>query len=652
MFSLIRRIINSRVGVLVTFGVLAVIALAFAAGDVTGLSGRTGILGGEGVARVGSRSVATTDLRRRVQDELRSVRQQQPEADMAALVNAGAVEGLLDRLVTGVALEEFGEDQGMRVSRALIGSELKNIPAFRGPTGQFDQQAYERLIAQQGLTDRQVQAEIARETMAQFLIVPTIGASQVPATLALPYASLLLEQRRGVVSLIPFSSVPAGPAPSDAEANDWYRRNIARYTVPERRVMRYVTVTPETVKAQATPTDAEIRQQYQADAGLYQARQTRDVTLVTVLSQAGANALAAKVKGGTGIAEAARAAGLDPRTVTAADQKTLAASTSDAFAAAAFGAARGAVVGPVRGTLGFVVGRVDAVGQVAGKSLDQARGEIIAKLTTQKSNAAIQKLRDAIEDSLADNANINEVASEQKLTVQATPALLANGTDPDAAGKPADPALLAIAQAGFAAEEGDTPTTAPLAQGAAAQDGSFVVVALDRVVPAAPRPLAQVRERVVADIVADRRRREARRIADAVLAKVRGGTSLADAIRQTGLNAPAPRPLAATRSQLNAQQQVNPLLALLFTTRQGAAQKVESPTGDGWAILQVQRVIPGDARGKPQVVNATRGDLGRVIGQEYVQQFTRAVTSSLGVKRNQGAIDALKKDLLGGGGDQ
>ncbi|MGJ3628093.1 hypothetical protein AB5I41_16005 [Sphingomonas sp. MMS24-JH45] len=42
-----------------------------------------------------------------------------------------------------------------------------------------------------------MQAEIARETMAQFLVVPTIGASQVPATMALPYASLLLSGAKG-----------------------------------------------------------------------------------------------------------------------------------------------------------------------------------------------------------------------------------------------------------------------------------------------------------------------------------------------------------------------------------------------------------------------------------------------------------------------
>ncbi|MGJ3628095.1 peptidyl-prolyl cis-trans isomerase [Sphingomonas sp. MMS24-JH45] len=190
-----------------------------------------------------------------------------------------------------------------------------------------------------------------------------------------------------------------------------------------------------------------MQQQYAADRGLYAARKTRDVTLVTVLNQAAANALAAKVKGGAAIGEAARAAGLETRTVSGADQSTLAASTSDAFAAAAFGAGKGATVGPVRGTLGYVVGRVDAAGEVAGKSLAQARRS--SRLTTQKTNTAIQKIRDAIEDSLADNANLNEVATDQKLTAQATPALLANGTKPEAPAATPDPLMVAVAQAGL-----------------------------------------------------------------------------------------------------------------------------------------------------------------------------------------------------------
>ncbi|MEX6793675.1 hypothetical protein AB2C70_34045, partial [Pseudomonas aeruginosa] len=92
---------------------------------------------------------------------------------------------------------------------------------------------------------------------------------------------------------IPAAVVPAGPAPSDADLNTFYQRNIARYTVPERRVVRYAMITPEAVKAQAVPTDAEIAKTYQQDSARYAATEKRDITQVVVADQAGAAAIAA-----------------------------------------------------------------------------------------------------------------------------------------------------------------------------------------------------------------------------------------------------------------------------------------------------------------------------------------------------------------------
>ena len=645
MLSFFRRLIHSKVGVIVTFGILIVIAIAFAAGDVTGLASSSGILGNP-LASVDGQKVTAAEIRQRAQDELRFARQQQPDLDMAQFVRLGGVESLITRTLTGLALDTFGQDQGMRVSRALIGSELKAIPAFAGATGQFDQQAYDRLLAQRGLTDAQVQGDIAREAMSQFLTLPTVGAGQVPQQVALHYASLLLERRAGQIAFLP--AAPGGPAPTDAELQQWYRGNIARYTTPERRVIRYALVGPQQVQAQANPSDAEIQQAYNADKAKYAPRELRDVSLVTVLDEKAAQALAARVKGGTAIAAAARAAGLEARTIPGTDRTAFAGQTSPAAAEAVFGAADGGVIGPVRGAIGFVVARVDKVSRDTGKTLAQAREEIVTAVRQQKSNDAVGRIRDAVEDTLADNSNINEVAADQKLSVQATPALLSSGVNPDQPQAAPDATLAPIVAAGFAAEEGDTPTTVPTGQ-----DGSFAIVALDRIVRPAAVPFAQARARVLADATADRARRAARQAANAVLAKVNGGTPLGAAVSQSGVKAPPVQPIAATRAQITANQgQVNPVLALLFGMKQGTAKTIESPDGRGWLVLRLDQIVPGDARRQPGVIQATRADLGRVIGREYAQQFANAVTAAQGAKQHPDAIEALKKDLVGGGDGQ
>ncbi|KAK0339430.1 hypothetical protein LTR94_034533, partial [Friedmanniomyces endolithicus] len=132
--------------------------------------------------------------------------------------------------------------------------------------------------------------------------------------------------------------MPRGAAPGDAEVKQWYQKNIARYTTPERRVIRYAIVGPQQVAGQTNPTDAEIAQAYAADKATYAAKRQRDVALVTVLDQKAAQALADKVKAGTPIAQAARAAGLEARTIAKVERDALAKQTSAAIADAVFAA--------------------------------------------------------------------------------------------------------------------------------------------------------------------------------------------------------------------------------------------------------------------------------------------------------------------------
>lgn len=648
MLSFFRRIINSKVGLAVTFVVLGLIAFAFASGDVTALrtEGLAAMGGGDEVARVGKERITGAELRQRVTQQMEQFRQQQPTLTMRQFIAEGGFEGTVERLVNNLALDQFGRRNGMLVSKRAVDGQIASIPALQGPTGQFDPALFRRLLAEQKLTEAAVRTDFERDLMGRMLTERLLRPGPTPRELALPFANLSLERRAGEIAFVPSSAMPAGPPPTDTELQAFYGRNLARYTVPERRVVRFARVTPEVVKAQATPTEAEIAQSYRQDSAKYAASEQRSITQVVVLDQAGAQALATRARGGQPLADAARGAGLEASTEANLDKAALGQRTSPALADAVFAAREGAVVGPVRGGLGYVVARVDGVKQVAGRTLAQAREEIAAALARQKTVDALNAAHDAIDDKLADGSTFDELVGDQKLRAETTPALLATGADPDKPGTPPDEALVPLLQAAFQMQDGDEPQMA-----ATGADGSFALLALGRIVPAAPRPLAQIREVVAKDFAADRARQAARRVAGQVLAAVGKGQSFAQAWAATGLRGEGPKPLAAGRDDVGkAQGPTRAPLALLFAMARGTAKLLEAPGGAGWAVIRLNQVIPGDASQDAGRIAGFRSAFAQVLGREQLDQFARAARAAIGVSINQAALAKVKADLLGQAG--
>lgn len=648
MLSFFRRLVRSKVGLVVTFVILGLIAFAFASGDVTSLrsDGIAGLAGAGEVADVGKARVTGPELRTRVGQEMEAIRQQQPTLDLAQFVAGGGFEATLERLINAMALQEFGSGQGMLVSKRAVDGQIASIPGLQGANGQFDPALFRQLLADRKLTEAGVRADIARDLMGRMLTERLLRTGQAPVQLALPYANLSLEKRSGEIAFVPSSAVPAGPAPTDLELQAFHARNLARYTVPERRTIRYALVTPAQVRAKATPTEAEIAQAYKRDSAKYAASEQRSITQVVVLDRAGAQALAAKVTGGQSLTDAARAAGLEASVQKSADKATLAQRTSPALADAVFAAARGALVGPVRGGLGYAVARVDAIEQVAGRTLAQVHEEIAAALTRQKTADALNAAHDAIDDKLAGNATFDELVADQKLAALTTPPLLASGADPDKPAAAPDPALAPLVQAAFQMQEGDEPQM--VATGA---DGGFALIALGRVTAAAPRPLAQIREQVAKDVAADRARLAARRVAGQILAAVNKGQPLGAAWAASGLTSAGPHPLDAGREDVEkAQGPARAPLALMFAMATGTAKLLEAPGGAGWAIVKLNAIIPGDATRDAARIAGFRGGFGQVLGREYLEQFARAARAAVGVKVDQSVAAKVKADLLGSGG--
>lgn len=640
MMTAFRRFATSPIGV----AVFAVILIAFVVTLYEGQSAFGGAAGrGNGLATVGDDTIGEAEAIRRAQNQLDAARQQAPGLDMTAFVAQGGAERTIEQMINGRALEVFAADQGLIASRKLVDGAIASIPAFNGPDGKFDRTTYLALLQQRKIPESQLREDFAREAVTKALLIPVAGAAAVPAGVVQPYAALLLEARSGLIGVVPTQAFASNTPVPAAEIANFYRRNIARYTVPERRTIRYATFERTRFEGKIVPTEAEIAGAYKADAAKYAGRETRGFTQIIVQKAADAQALVTKINAGTAMADAAKSIGLEALTVSPGDKAAFARLTGPKVADAAFAAPRGSIAALAQSGLGYHIVRVDSVAAIAGQTLAQARGEIVAALLKTKIDQALADLVAKIDEDINEGATFDDVAKKYGLAAESTPPITAAGLAPDVERFALPENVKPLLRDAFQAETSDDPQVASVANGTA-----YVLYHMDRVIPSAPRPLNAIAPQVAADARIDGAAKAAKKVADMIVAKVNKGMPLAQALSSAGVALPAPRPAGGRRLDLaQAGDKVPPQLALMFGMAEKRAKVLAAPQAAGWYIVYLDKIVSGDAKAAQPLIAATQQQLARVVGDEYVAQFAASVRAHVGVKKNDAAIAAFKRSLTG-----
>jgi peptidyl-prolyl cis-trans isomerase D len=647
MLSFFRRVSNSKIGTGIMVAILVAILGGFALADLSNFgSGQIGFtMSSSTLARVGDQQISERDLSEAMQRRLQEARQQRPEADYASIM--GDFNAVLDALVDERTLIAFGDKYGFPLSKRLVDAEIAQIPQTKGLNGKFSEQAYQAFLAQQRLSDAEVREILTGGLLQRLLLTPVATNARVPVGMATPYASMLLETREGEAALIPVEAFKAGLQPTDAQVQQFYAANRTRYMIPEQRVIRLARIGPEQV-ANIAASDQEIAAYYNANKAVYAPSDTRSLSQAVVPDQATANAIAERAKRGATLAAAAAPAGANAAVTELKDQnrQAYAAVAGDKTAAAVFAAPSGAVVGPIQSDFGWVVVKVESVKAGGGKTLDQARAEIAAKLTADKRKSAVEDLVDKVQSALDGGSNFSEAVNAAKLPSTTTPLVMANGTSRVDAAYKAPPELAPALKTGFEIAPNDPPEIVALPG-----DAGYAVVSPGQVVPAAPAPLASIRDQVASDWVNDQAMQRARAAATQIATKASGNVSLADAMKSVGVALPPARPVAARRIQIaDAQGNVPPALRILFTTGAGKSQMAPNPQGGGFFVVKVDKITPGNALLSPGLIGQVQGELSQAVSQDYAQQFVADLKREMKAKRNDSAIQAFKTRLVNSGG--
>ncbi|HEX8258250.1 MAG TPA: SurA N-terminal domain-containing protein [Allosphingosinicella sp.] len=646
MLSMFRRGVTSKIMlVILAIGLFAIVATGFGT-DGMGLGGLSGGGAGETVASVEGEKITSSELVDRVNDTLQQAREQQPELDMGSFLREGAVEKILNQMIFSRSLALFGRGQGLAASDKMIDTQIASIPAFRNLAGQFDPNAFRARLQQEGLSEQELREDLANSLIYDQIRTPISAAPSVPKTMALQYAALLLEQRTGAVGVVPSAAMGSGTPPSDAEVTAYYRENLSRYTIPERRVLRYATIGSAQVAQAAQPTEAEVNAFYQRSSERYGAKETRTLSQVVLPDQAAARAFAAKLAAGRSFDAAATEAGFSAEDTRVGPQSKAQFTelTSPAVANVAFAAAEGTTTAPGQSPLGWHIVRIDGIARQAATPLAAVRGEIERQIGQQKQAEALAALVVRVEDAIAGGASLEEVARAEKLAVSETPPITAAGVQPGNPGWRA-PELAPLLDTAFDMTPDDDPVVETLQP-----NQSFALVAVSRVIPSAAPPLAEVAPRVRTDLTARRAADRARAVATSIAAKINAGVPSRQAFAEAKLALPPVQAVTAKRIDIaRPDQPPPPPLLMLFTLPEGKARILRAPGGQGWFVVHHEKRVPGNAASAPQLVDATRIQFERVLGEEYAEQFGRAVEAGMDIERKPEALGAVRRQLLGPG---
>ena len=642
MLSFFRRLSKSAIGTGLMILILLMILAGFAMQDIRSVfSGNFGMSKGT-LVKIGGEPVSERDLDNAMKRALNEARQQDPEVTYAAL--AGQFESILGALVDEHALIAFADDHGFILSKRLIDAEIASLPQTKGLDGKFSEPAYAAFLQQQQMTDADLRRLLQVAITQRLVLAPTAVEAKVPVGVARPYAAMLLEQREGQLSIVPAEPFRAGLNPSDGDLQSFYAQNRPRYMVAEQRILRMAKIGPETV-ANVLPGDAEIAAYYKANQASYAGSETRVISQAVVQDKKQADAIAGSARSGASFVAAAAPAGLSAEDVSVGPQTRaeFAGLAGQAVANAAFGAAKGAIVGPVRSDLGWHVIRIDDIRGATGKSLAEARGEIATLLTAAKRKEALTDRITKVEDQIDGGASFAEAVGAAKLPVITTPAINSGGAArTDAAYKfPAE--LAPVLKAGFAMAVDDDPEVVTLPN-----EAGYVIVAVDRVIEAAPAPLAEIKDRVREDWIHHKASDRAQAVASQIAGKVARGVAIDKAISEAGVALPPAQPISARRIQIS-QADPNAVapLRMLFSLTQGKSRMVADPKGRGFFIVKTDKVVPGNALAAPGLIVQTQQEFQGTVSNELGEQMLAAIRDEQGVKRNEEAIAAARQRYSG-----
>jgi peptidyl-prolyl cis-trans isomerase D len=334
-------------------------------------------------------------------------------------------EGVLDALIRDTVVDIYLEDNGYRVSDAIVTDFIQRQLDFRSE-GKFSKEIYYAWLNQRVLDPSQFE-ESQRKGIQKSQLQRGIGATSfVTPSEYRRYLNLYFEQRQVDIIEVDIAKIAANISIDNNEIQMFYDENIETFIKPESVDFKYIEIDRNNLSSNVEVTDEELQQHYDNSSFRFlqeEKRQAQHILIPFGDDEISSNNLAMELtnraQSGESFNDLAKQYSQDGGTASRGGDlgMLLKSQLPGGLSETIFSIEEGEVEGPLKTDFGFHVVKLMSIEMGGSLPMDSIRSELETEIKLQKSANVFTDLERSISDALFDLRNIDSLAENLDLEI-------------------------------------------------------------------------------------------------------------------------------------------------------------------------------------------------------------------------------------------
>lgn len=531
----------------------------------------------------------------------------------------------LDTMIERELLRQVAAETGLSVDDQFLARRIREIPSFQ-IDGQFSAEVYQSQLAAQGLTPPEFENQM-RASMVLSQYPNTISASAIATPREVDEYIRLQQQERAFAALVVDAEIdsdegdgegetdsgeavdsegesetePAGDIPEE-RIQAWYDEHAAQYRNPERVIVEYLELDAAELESDEPIDEDTLRQRFEEQSARFISPEARLAShiLIEIDPTAGeaeietarerAQALYERALAGEDFAELAREHSEDQGSAAAGGDLDW---VEPGFMVEAFESAlydltmESPISEPVQTGFGWHIIQLRDIRPAEGMTFEEARDTLEAEIIAERNERAFLDKADRLVDIIyEDPTTLEAAADELELEIKVAGPFDRGGAEEGIA---ANNKFVEAAFSDLVLLQGSASDPVDIAP------NHIAVMRLREHLPESARPLAEVRDEVIAAIRRDQAMQEAESRAMALLERLQGGVTIEALAEEPGVELVASEGVTRTSPEVPAA--LRDRVFGMPGPGEGEVTREVVPLESGYAVAELREVRPGSLSG-------------------------------------------------------